>query len=175
MTKETIVAALLAAAFAGAHAETFVDRARVQRVEPQYETVQVPREECGSQWVTEQRAANGTNVGGAVIGGLTGGIVGNQVGKGHGREAATAVGAVIGALAGNSIAQRGDAQPVYEQREVRSCRDPSPLQAERAARARGPERTAWVGVSARRHQSARARAQGGRGERPRCHPHLSDR
>jgi uncharacterized protein YcfJ len=129
--KETLLIALLATAGATAHAQgqSFVDRARVQNVEPQYETVQVPREECGSQWVTDQRAVpvqqGGTSVGGVLIGGVAGAIVGNQVGKGHGREAATAAGAVVGALAGNSIAQRGGTAPAptaYEQREVRSCR-----------------------------------------------------
>lgn len=102
---------------------TFVDRARVERVEPQYETVQVPRDECTSQWVTENRPVAGSNgYGGAIIGGVAGGIIGNQVGKGHGREAATAAGAVIGAIAGDRIANQN--QPQYEQaqREVRSCR-----------------------------------------------------
>lgn len=96
-------------------APTFVDRARVERVEPQYETVQVPRDECTSQWVTENRPVAGSN-------GYGGAIIGNQVGKGHGREAATAAGAVIGAIAGDRIANQN--QPQYEQaqREVRSCR-----------------------------------------------------
>src|SRR2546430_1643752 len=89
--KRTALLALLAAAGFAAHAETFTDQARVQSVEPQYESVQVPRNECSSQWVSEPRgavAANG-NYGGAIIGGVAGGLVGNQVGKGHGREAAT--------------------------------------------------------------------------------------
>ncbi|MBC5768516.1 glycine zipper 2TM domain-containing protein [Ramlibacter albus] len=142
--KETFLIALLATAGIAAQAQapvqmqplvqpapnSFVDRARVQHVEPQYETVQVPREECGSQWVTQQQPATvqqgGTNVGGAIIGGVAGAIVGNQVGKGHGREAATAAGAVVGALAGNSIANRNSATTTapatYEQREVRTCR-----------------------------------------------------
>lgn len=138
--KETLALALLATAGLAAQAQvqfqplvpqtnSFVDRARVQHVEPQYETVQVPREECGSQWVTQPQAVaaqpGGTSYGGAIIGGVAGAIVGNQVGKGHGREAATAAGAVVGALAGNAIANRNSTAPVqagYEQREVRSCR-----------------------------------------------------
>ena len=106
-----------------ASAPSFVDRARVERVDPQYESVQVPRDECSSQWVTENRPVAGSNgYGGAIIGGVAGGIIGNQVGKGHGREAATAAGAVIGAIAGDRIANQN--QPQYEQaqREVRSCR-----------------------------------------------------
>jgi uncharacterized protein YcfJ len=103
---------------------TFVDRARVERVEPQFETVQVPRDECSTQLVTEARPVSGGagGYGGAIVGGLAGGILGNQVGKGHGREAATAAGAVIGAITGDRIANQG--QPQYEQaqREVRTCR-----------------------------------------------------
>ena len=129
MKKETVLLALLAAAGFAAHAESFVDRARVQDVQPQYETVQVPRNECSTQWVAEPRAAAaGTNYGGAIIGGVAGALVGNQVGRGHGREAATAAGAVIGALAGNSVAQRGLSEPGYEQRQVQSCRTVSETQ-----------------------------------------------
>jgi uncharacterized protein YcfJ len=109
--------------------ETFVDRARVQGVEPQYENVAVPRQECSSQWVNEPRPLVGGNgYGGAIIGGVAGGILGNQVGKGHGREAATAAGAVIGAIAGDRLAANG--QPQYEnaQREVRSCRTVNDVQ-----------------------------------------------
>lgn len=115
---------LLAFAAASAHAEAFIDHARVRSVDPQYETVQVPRNVCTSQWVAEPRSvAAGPNYGGIVIGAVAGGVLGNQVGKGHGREAATAAGAVIGALAGNSVAGRVQVQP-YEQaqREVRTCR-----------------------------------------------------
>jgi uncharacterized protein YcfJ len=50
---------LLAIAAASAQAQSFVDSARVQSVEPQYETVQVPREECTSQWVTEPQPVAG--------------------------------------------------------------------------------------------------------------------
>jgi uncharacterized protein YcfJ len=108
---------------APAASPTFVDRARVDRVDPQYETVQVPRDECSSQWVTENRPVAGSNgYGGVIIGGVAGGILGNQVGKGHGREAATAAGAVIGAIAGDRIANQGGPQYEQTQREVRSCR-----------------------------------------------------
>ena len=108
---------------AQAQTQSYVDRARVQSAEPQYENVQVPRQECASQWVNEARpVAGGNGYGGAVIGGVAGGILGNQVGKGHGREAATAVGAVVGAFAGDRIANSPSAQYEQSQREVRSCR-----------------------------------------------------
>lgn len=118
---------LLALAGAGAFAQpaTFIDNARVRRVQPQYETVQVPRNECTSQIVTEQQpVAQGPNYVGIGVGAVAGGVLGNQVGKGHGREAATAAGAVIGALAGNTIANNygGGAQVQPVAREVQSCR-----------------------------------------------------
>ena len=124
--KRTVLLALFAATGLAAQAEGFTDRARVQRVEPQYETVQVPREECTSQWVNQPVAVApaGNGYGGAVVGGVAGAIVGNQVGKGHGREAATAAGAVIGALTGDRLSNN-NSQPApvaYERREVRSCR-----------------------------------------------------
>ena len=109
MNRIAIACVLVAgtAGMAAAQAETFYDAARVRSVEPQYEQVSVPREQCGVQWVNEQRPVNtgrpGTSIGGAIIGGVAGGILGNQVGKGSGRDAATAVGAAVGALAGNQI------------------------------------------------------------------------
>ncbi len=134
--KRAALLALLAAGAVVAQAQpltqspTFVDRARVQSVEPQYDNVAVPRQECASQWVNEARPLaggygynNGNGYGGAIIGGVAGGIVGNQVGGGRGREAATAVGAVIGALAGDRLASNNQpAQYEQAQREVRTCR-----------------------------------------------------
>ena len=108
MNRSALASALLLATVAGAgHAQSFNDQARVRAVEPQYETVQVPR-------------AGG--YGGAIIGGVAGGLLGNQVGKGHGKEAATAAGAIVGAIAGDRIANNGAvAAPAPEAREVRSC------------------------------------------------------
>ena len=134
--KRAALLALFATAAVAAQAQpqfqpqSFVDRARVQSVEPQYDNVQVPRQECASQWVNENRPLIGGNgYGGAIVGGVAGGILGNQVGKGHGREAATAVGAVIGAIAGDRIGGNYY-QPQYEQaqREVRTCRTVNDVQ-----------------------------------------------
>ncbi len=131
-TNRIAIACVLVAGTAGmaaAQAESFYDNARVRSVEPQYEQFSVPREQCTTQYVTEQRpvqgsrTSNGTSIGGAIIGGVAGGILGNQVGKGSGRDAATAVGAAVGALAGNSIGAN-NARPVqYEtvQRPVQQC------------------------------------------------------
>jgi uncharacterized protein YcfJ len=122
--RTALLATLFATTAAVAQADAFIDRARVQSVEPQYDSVQVPRQECTSQWVTESRpASGGTNYGGAIIGGVAGAVIGNQVGKGHGKEAATAVGAVVGAMAGDRMANNNNTGS-YEtaQREVRNCR-----------------------------------------------------
>ena len=113
---------------AGAQAQTFNDTARVRTVNPQYANVSVPRNECTSQWVTEQQpVAASRNYGGLALGGVAGALLGNQVGRGHGREAATAVGAVVGALAAEHFANQNNlggyqqaSQP--QQRQVQNCR-----------------------------------------------------
>jgi uncharacterized protein YcfJ len=132
--KRFAIVCLLAAGAAGVQAETFIDNARVRSVEPQYGTVSVPRTECSSQWVSEDRRDNAPGNGGygaAVIGGVAGALLGNQVGGGHGREAATAVGAVVGAFTGDHLANgdrgdRGDRRG--EAREVRRCQTVNDMQ-----------------------------------------------
>lgn len=111
----------------GARAQTFNDTARVRNVEPRHENVSVPRNECTSQWVTEQQpVAASRNYGGLAVGGVAGALLGHQVGGGRGRDAATAVGAVVGALAGEHFANQNGwggyqqaSQP--QQRQVQTC------------------------------------------------------
>lgn len=122
---------LIAAAVTGVHAETFMDRARVRSVAPQYENVSIPRNECSSNWVNETRRVDGgQQYGGAIVGGVAGALLGNQVGRGHGREAATALGAVVGAFTGDRLSN-GYVQEQYQQvpREVTQCRTVSDVQA----------------------------------------------
>lgn len=122
--KRIALAALVATAALGVRAEPYFDHARVRNVEPQYESVNVPREECRRQLVHERRRVGPEqDPGGAVVGGVLGALIGNQVGKGHGREAATAVGAVVGAMTGDRLANR-DRWDSYEDapREVTTCR-----------------------------------------------------
>lgn len=126
--KRLVLIPLLAGAVVAAHAQSYLDNARVSRVEPQYERVNVPRQACRNEWVDESRHGGGgdggRDYGGAVLGGIVGGLLGNQVGGGHGREAATAVGAVVGAFTGNNLANRDRWQlPVPASREVTTCRD----------------------------------------------------
>jgi uncharacterized protein YcfJ len=126
--KRLALACLFASGLGAAHADTFIDNARVRSAEPQYESVNVPREECSTSVVNETRRIDaGPNYGGVVAGGVAGAVLGNQVGKGHGREAATAVGAVVGALAGDRIA-RGNEQYQVVPREVTSCRPVNDVQ-----------------------------------------------
>ncbi len=123
--KRSAILCLTTLLAAGAQAQTFNDTARVRNVNPQYENVSVPRNECTSQWVTEQPVAASRNYGGLALGGLAGAVLGNQVGRGHGREAATAVGAVVGALAGEHFANQngwgGYEQAAPQQRQVQNC------------------------------------------------------
>jgi uncharacterized protein YcfJ len=122
---------LLATSAIGLHAETYFDTARVRTVEPQYETVNVPRQECSREVVNEVRQVGAApQYGGAILGGVAGALLGNQVGKGHGREAATALGAVVGAFSGDALANR-DRVPQYQEvpREVTTCRTVNEAQA----------------------------------------------
>jgi uncharacterized protein YcfJ len=129
--KRFALATLIAAGSVAVHAETFFDSARVRSVEPQYENVTLPRDECSVQVVNETRqiSGGGQGYGGAVVGGVAGALLGNQIGKGHGREAATAAGAVVGAITGDRLAN-SNSQPQYEvvPREVRTCRSVNDVQ-----------------------------------------------
>ncbi len=134
--KRIALASILAVAAIGLHAQTYIDIARVRSVDPQFESVSIPRQECQTQWLNDARRTDvrGQNYGGAVVGGLAGALIGNQVGRGHGREAATAVGAVVGAIAGDRLAHR-DGWEQYEDvpREVTTCRTVSEVQTRIAA------------------------------------------
>ena len=125
----------------GVQAQTFNDTARVRTVQPQYENVTVPRNECTNQWVTEpqpqpQPIASSRNYGGLALGGIAGAVLGHQVGGGRGRDAATAVGAVVGALAGEHLANQNSwggggyqqASQPQQQRQVQNCRTVNDVQ-----------------------------------------------
>jgi uncharacterized protein YcfJ len=127
--KRFALVCLLATGAVAVHAESFVDNARVRVVEPQYENVATPRQECSTQVINEQRpVSGGQNYGGAVVGGVVGGLLGNQIGGGHGREAATAAGAVVGALTGDRLANSQPQQYQVVPREVTSCRTVNDVQ-----------------------------------------------
>jgi uncharacterized protein YcfJ len=131
MNRFFLLAPLMATSALTAHADSYVDTARVRSVQPQYETVTVPRQQCSSQWINESRRIEDRGgYGGAVIGGVAGALLGNQVGKGHGREAATALGAVVGAFTGDRVSNGERRGERYEQvpRQVQSCQTVNELQ-----------------------------------------------
>ncbi|MBA3057912.1 MAG: glycine zipper 2TM domain-containing protein [Gammaproteobacteria bacterium] len=141
--KRLVIASLFATTLLGAQAQSFTDTARVRSAEPQYETVDVPRNECTSQWINEDRRGayqpqnrqQDRQYGGAIVGGLAGGVLGHQIGGGSGKDAATALGVVLGAITGDRLENRNQA-PQYSQnsqypqygqyqdgqREVQRCR-----------------------------------------------------
>jgi len=86
---------------------SYNDQARVIKVKPVYETVEVitPVEDCWEEKiVTDQnRHRPHQNYGGLVVGGIIGGVAGNQVGGGRGKKAATIAGSVIGAIIGDNV------------------------------------------------------------------------
>lgn len=127
--KRLALVPLLATATFAAHAHDYMDSARVTAVDPQYESVRVPRQECSNQLVSEPRRNSGREYGGAVLGGVAGALIGHQVGRGHGREAATAVGALVGAFTGDNLVNRARRELNDAiTREVTMCRDVEDVQ-----------------------------------------------
>jgi uncharacterized protein YcfJ len=137
--KRLMITSLIATSLLSAHAETFTDQARVRSADPQYENINVPRNECSSHWINEgegrrnqgrQMSQNNQErqYGGAILGGLAGGVVGHQIGGGTGKDAATALGVVLGAIAGDRLENRqqptqyDDGYQETSQREVKRCR-----------------------------------------------------
>lgn len=101
-----LVPALLSAVFTlpAMASDQYNDSARVLSSTPQTERVNMPRQECRTEYQQQSVSNGGNSVAGALIGGIAGGLLGNTIGRGNGRVAAAAVGAGVGAIAGNSIA-----------------------------------------------------------------------
>lgn len=100
--------------------DVYYDTARVISVTPQVERVNVPREECHTEYTRESYSNSGSrDIGGAIIGGIAGGLLGSQIGKGSGRVAGAAVGAATGAIVGDRIDNSG--QRSYGSRPVERC------------------------------------------------------
>jgi uncharacterized protein YcfJ len=106
MRVKLLVPTLLVAGFSvpAMATDQYIDTARVLSVSPQTERVNVPRQECRTEY-QQQSYSNGgdRSITGAVIGGIAGGLLGNTVGRGSGRVAAAAVGAGVGAIVGDRI------------------------------------------------------------------------
>ena len=111
MRVKMLVPAILTAVFAAPAmaSDQYADTARVLSSTPQMERVNVPRQECRTEYQQQSYRSGDNSVAGALIGGIAGGLLGSTVGRGNGRVAAAAVGAGVGAIAGNSVAnnQRG--------------------------------------------------------------------
>lgn len=102
-----LLPAFATAAFAGSAMadDQYVDAARVLSVSPQTERVNVPRQECRTEYQQQSYSNQDHSIMGAVIGGVAGGLLGNTVGRGSGRVAAAAVGAGVGAIAGDRVSR----------------------------------------------------------------------
>lgn len=85
--------------------DQYVDSARVLSVTPQTENVNIPRQECRTEYQQQSYSSQNNSIMGAVIGGVAGGLLGNTIGRGNGRVAAAAVGAGVGAIAGDRISR----------------------------------------------------------------------
>lgn len=90
--------------------DQYMDRGRVLSVSPQTERINVPRQECRTEYqrqsVQEEYRDGSRSYTGSILGGIAGGLLGSTIGKGSGRVAAAAVGAGIGAVAGDRISNR---------------------------------------------------------------------
>jgi uncharacterized protein YcfJ len=119
-----IAPALLAAVFAtpAMADDMYADTARVLSVTPQTERINVPREECRTEYQQQSYSNDhGHSIAGAVIGGVAGGLLGSTVGRGSGRVAAAAVGAGVGAIAGDRIANSRSNVMTTRTVPVQSC------------------------------------------------------
>ena len=105
---------------ASAGYDAYEDRGRVISVTPQVERVNVPVQECRTEYVRESYYENNQrSSGGGIIGAIAGGVIGSRFGGGNGRLIATAVGAGLGAVIGdrhsnsnNKLRQRIETRPV---------------------------------------------------------------
>jgi uncharacterized protein YcfJ len=119
-----VAPALLAAVFAtpAMADDMYTDTARVLSVTPQTERVNMPREECRTEYQQQSyRDDRDHSIAGAVIGGVAGGLLGSTVGRGSGRVAAAAVGAGVGAIAGDRIANSRNNVVTTRTVPVQSC------------------------------------------------------
>lgn len=86
----------------------YYDNAQVISVTPQTERVNLPRQECHTEYVDQVSDDHDRDIGGAIIGGIAGGLLGSRIGKGNGRVAAAVVGAATGAIVGDRIDNSGE-------------------------------------------------------------------
>ncbi len=102
-----LIMALSAASIAVSAGQAFYDKAKVLRVTPIYETVEVARPEkrCWNERVEHRRSRQIDSYTPSIAGAIVGGVVGNQFGKGRGKDAMTVAGALLGASVGHDLAR----------------------------------------------------------------------
>jgi uncharacterized protein YcfJ len=120
---------LVGLVFAGASMTTsaghdaYEDRGRVLSVTRQVERINVPVQECRTEYVRESVYENPqrSNSGG-IVGAIAGGVIGSRFGGGNGRLIATAVGAGLGAVIGDRHSNRNNQLRQHvETRPVERC------------------------------------------------------
>ena len=116
-----IAAMALASASATAFANDYEDIAIVKSASPRYEQINVPRNQCYTEYVPAPRYRSNESLAGPLIGGLAGALLGHTVGRGSGNVAATAGGAVVGAVVGDRMQRNADYDSGATQ-EVRRCK-----------------------------------------------------
>jgi len=102
------------------HQVGFTDKARVLKVTPVYEVVEVPTDhrEC---WTEEVRGERRSGAGaGVLMGSIIGGVIGHQFGGGDGRKLATVAGSVMGAAVGANAERQSRRSEPYVNTE-RHC------------------------------------------------------
>jgi len=112
-------AMVLAISLPAAADDVYYDTARVLSAIPQTERVNMPRQECQTEY-TQSYNSGDRDIGGSIIGGIAGGLIGSQIGKGKGRIAGAAVGAATGAIVGDRI-DNSDRHDGYSTRPVERC------------------------------------------------------
>ncbi len=124
MRVTVLASALVATVFAAPVMadDQYRDSARVISVSPQTERVNMPRQECRTEYQQQSGRQEGDrSIAGAVIGGVAGGLLGNTIGRGNGRIAAAAIGAGVGALAGDRIGNQNNNGATSRSVPVQSC------------------------------------------------------
>lgn len=105
---------------------TFIDHARVLKVETIYRTVKVsqPRTECWDEHKSKpiKRQVRGESKDGLIAGGIIGGVIGHQLGSGHGKDVATIAGTLIGAAIGQDQGTRTENTGEYYTEHKERCR-----------------------------------------------------
>ncbi len=107
-------------AFAGYHAYTKAQSAKVLSAKQLTRQVKIPRQDCHDETVTRTKPVKDHDrLLGTGLGALVGGVLGHQVGGGNGKTLATVAGAAAGGYAGNKIQQKTQQSDTYTTTEQR--------------------------------------------------------